>query len=173
VGLVLTGASAGSASPSVATASSKVITLTSSTSSSAGHLTVRLKYDFGPHDSIRVVSAAYSGGSPLRFAHPALVVTFRPVLSPSVGRVTKVKGRSPFGPLILKIRDARAFSGRFPVRDLPRLSWKSVGRKGKPGPGPSLLIESAIGSVSTAGKSVTIESVVGLQVGIVLGPVGP
>jgi hypothetical protein len=173
-GLILTGATTGSAataSGASGTSASRVITLTSRTSSSAGHLTVLFKYEPGKRGAIKALSLTYSGGSPLKFAHPALVFALRPGPGPANGKPVQVKSHPLAFTLILKIPDVRHFSGTLPVKDLPRISWKVRKSSRRPLTLPSILLEASVASVSMK-RPTSISVPVGLQVGILLGPIG-
>jgi hypothetical protein len=169
VGLVLTGTATGSAAPTEAGSGhpARVITLTSNTSSSAGQLTMRFSYQPGKGGSIKPVSLSFSGGSPLKLAHPALVFSFRPVPAFVHGKPGKVKARPSV--IIIGLRDLRHFSVKLPLKALPRIDWKfkSSGKLRVP---PTALLQATVASVSPK-RPVSISAPVGLQVGIVLGPI--
>ena len=174
VGLVLTGTAAGSAAPAGRSSghSARVITLTSNTSSSAGQLTLRFTYRPVKGGAVKPLSLTYSGGSPLKIAHPALVFSLRPVPGSVRGKPIQVKSRPSVISVIVRIRDVRHFSGKLPLKALLRMSW----RFGKPSrrlhAAPTALLGASVASVSPK-RPVSISAPVGLQVGIVLGPIAP
>jgi hypothetical protein len=169
VGLVLTGTVTGSAAPTAAGSgqADRAITLTSNTSSAAGQLTLRFSYRPGEGGSVKPLSLTFSGGSPLKIAHPALVFSLRPVAGLVHGKPVQVKSRRPVT-VIVRIRDVRHFSGKLPLKDLPRIDWKFSKPSRKVA--PSVLLAASVASVSPK-RPVSISAPVGLQVGIVLGPI--
>ena len=173
-GLILTGTATGNAAPassSSGTSGSRVITLTSRTSSSAGQLTVVVKYEPGNRGAIKPLSLTFSGGSPLKFAHPALVFALRPVPGPVNGRPVQVKSRPFAFTAIIKIHDVHHFSGTLPVKDLPRITWKARKPSRRVLRAPSALLEASLASVNIK-RPTNISVPVGLQVGIIFGPIG-
>jgi hypothetical protein len=164
-GLVLTGAASSSAAPATQ-ASPRVITLTSSTSSPAGHLTVTLRYELTPSRAVKPLSVSYSGGSSLRLSHSAILFTLRPVAGTLFRRGRQVRTRAPGIVLILKISDLRHFSGRIPVRTLPKLIGRVVSPKRGLAP-LSAVLEASLASVTTKPKGISLP--VGLQVGVLFG----
>lgn len=171
-GLVLTGAATGSAAPTSGGSghAARVITLTSNTSSSAGQLTVRFSYRPGESGSAKPLSLTFSGGSPLKIAHPAVVISFRFVPGFVHGKPVQVKARPRAFAVVVRIRDVRHFSGKLPIKDLPRMAWKFGKQPRKIRVVPTALIGATVASVSTK-RPVSISAPVGLQVGIVLGPI--
>jgi hypothetical protein len=172
VGLVLTGAATGSAAPESGGAgsqASRVITLTSNASSSAGHLTVRFMYKLGKRGAIVPLSFTYSGGSPLKITHPALIISLRPVPGPFIGKPVQVKVRPRAFVVIVRIHNVRDFSGKLPAKDLPRIDWVAPKSPHQAPIVPSAVIETSLGSVGTK-KPVNISVLVGMQVGILLNP---
>jgi hypothetical protein len=171
-GLVLTGAATGSAAPTSGGSGqeARAITLTNNTSSSVGQLTVRFSYKPGEGGSIKPLSLTYSGGTPLKIAHPALVFSFRLVPGPGRGKPVQVKARPRPLMVIVRIRDVRHFSGKLPLKDLLRMgNW--VGKPSRKARAvPTALIGATVASVSQK-RPVRIAAPVGLQVGIILGPI--
>jgi hypothetical protein len=167
-GLILTGAASGNAA-SPAT-SARIITLTSSTSSSAGHLVVRLKYEIEKGHAIKPLSLSYSGASSLKFKNAALVVAILPLGIPLHRQVRKAKG-SPFGPIVRRISHLSGFGGTIPGRDLPVISWRTA-RAPHRLIHPGELIGVTLGSVIKTKKTISILVPADMQVGLLLGPSG-
>jgi hypothetical protein len=173
VGLVLAGAATGSAAPESGgsgSQASRVITLTSNASSSAGHLTVRFMYKLGKRGAVVPLSFTYSGGSPLKIAHPALIITLRPVPGPVPGKPVHVTGRPRVFALIVRIHNVRDFSGKLPAKDLPRIDWQSPKPPRQVMIAPAALLETSLGSVSTKKRPARISVLASMQVGILLSP---
>jgi hypothetical protein len=172
--VVLTGAVSGAAASPATHGPSRVITLTNSTSSSAGHLTIQLKYELVSARAIKMISIKYSGGSPLKLARPALVVTLRPVIGLPLPRAGKPPRQGPVVTLVLRIRDLRSFSGNLPTRFLV-----PVGKGVSMGVTPpkreivpaGAVLEASVASVS-AHRPINFSAPVGLQVGLLFGPAG-
>ncbi|HET7016161.1 MAG TPA: hypothetical protein VFI65_19730 [Streptosporangiaceae bacterium] len=170
-GLVLTGTAAGSAAPTLGGSDhpARAITLTGNTSSSAGQLSVRFSYRPGEGGAVKPLSLTFSGGSPLKIAHPAVVFSLRSVPGLVHGKPVQVKSR-PVITVVVRIRDVHHFSGKLPVKDLLRIGL----RFGKPGrqvrSAPTVVIAASVASVSQK-RPVSISAPVGLQVGILLGPI--
>jgi hypothetical protein len=170
---LVAGAVTASAAPA-APAPSRVITLTSSTSSAAGHLTVRFRYQPERAGKIKALPVSYAGGTGLKLRHPVLIVTLRPVLGSPFLQVRKQVVAVPVFTLILRIRDARDFSGTFrlPPRPFGRVSWVSR-RHRVPGPLAQVLAVTLASLSRPKHPPVVIQAPVGMQVGILLGPVFP
>jgi hypothetical protein len=168
-GLVLTGAASGSAAPAATGAPARIITLTGSTSSSAGQLKITLKYELVGRNEIKPLSLSYSGGSKLSFKNPAVIFSLQPIaVPPGQVRITRLR---PFGLFIIRqIHDLGDFSGTIPARDLPKISWKFVKRARQVAVGPGALLQANVGSVRRAKKQVNISAISGDQVGILVGP---
>jgi hypothetical protein len=169
--LVLTGAASGAAASPAPQASPHVVTLTSSTSSSAGNLTVKVRYQIEAKGKLKALSATVTGGTPIKFKHPALLLALRPVLSPPGGR-----GQVPapgFGfTIFLRVRSASHFSVSLPAKLLAIIS-KSISappRRVSPG---GLVLQAVLASVTGSRKPVNITTVLGLQVGVLLRPAAP
>jgi hypothetical protein len=171
VGLVLTGTATGSAAPTAEGSGhpARVITLTSNTSSSAGQLTVRFSYRPGEGGAVKPLSLSFSGGSPLKIAHPAVVFSLRPVPGFVHGKPVQVKSHRSALVVIVRIRDVRHFSGKLPLKDLPRIDWKFSKSSRQFRVAPTALLQASVASVSPK-RPVSISAPVGLQVGILLGP---
>ena len=169
-GLILTGAVSGSAAPTAASASSRVVTLTSSTSSAFGQLTLRLRYEIKAGHQVKPLSLTYSGGSSLRLKHPVLVIVLRPLLGPFVHKAGKKPVRIAL-PRILWLRDSRHFSGTL---RLPKVSWvrRKAGQKRHPVLAPLGAVLSATLGSATSRKPISIQAVAGMQTGILIGPAG-
>jgi hypothetical protein len=171
-GLVLTGAVSSSAAPAAASASPKVVTETTSTSSSTGQLTLVFKYEILGKRTVKPVSLTYSGGSSVRIKHPALVLSLGPGLAPAPGR-HPVRERVPGGLKIVRIADVRHFSGKISLRAFFKVK-RVVVRKGHRvlAPlGPAL--NATLASVS-AKKPLRLQIVPGsMRVDLVLGPLLP
>jgi hypothetical protein len=171
--VLVTGAVTGASAAAPASAPSHVITLTSSTSSAAGHLIVRLRYQLGSAGKFRPLSVSYAGGTSQNLRHPALIFSLRPLLPFPLRLVRKgnFKAQGPFVTLILRVRDSRHFSGTVPSRLFGKVSIRA-GRK-VPVLG-GLVLETTLASVSSAKhKQIAINAPIGLQVGILLGPAIP
>lgn len=175
-GLVLTGTATGSAAPTSEGSGrpDRVITLTNKTSSSAGQLTVRFSYRPGKDASVKPLSLTYSGGSRLRIAHPALIFSLRLIPGFVRGKPVQVKARPRPITVVVRIRDVRHFSGKLPIKDLRRMGWRFSKPSGKVLVVPTALLAASVASVSPK-RPTRISVPLGLQVGIVLGPiaVGP
>lgn len=171
-GLVLTGTATGSAAPTAAGSgqADRVITLTSNTSSSAGQLTVRFSYRPGKGGAVKPLSLSFSGGSPLKIAHPAVVFSLRPLPGFVRGKPVEVKSRPKPLIVIVRIRDVRHFSGKLPLKDLPRIDWKFSKSPRQVRVAPAALLAASVASVSPK-RPASISAPVGLQVGILLGPI--
>lgn len=173
--IALTGiASDASASPAPS-APARIVTLTSNSSSPTGHLTVQVKYQLEPQGRNKVKSVTFSGASKISLRHPAVIVSLRPVLTlprriPGGGvRSIRAIGFT----LILKIHNARNFSGALPAKVLTQIS------KIFAGPGRhrvvlgGFVLSAVVASVNRVNKHVAISAPVGLQVGVLLGPALP
>jgi hypothetical protein len=173
-GLVLTGTAAGSAAPTLRGSGSghpaRIITLTSNTSSAAGQLTVRFSYRPGKGGAVKPLSLTFSGGSPLKIAHPAVIFTLRPVPGSVHGKPVQGKSRRPTITVVVRIRDVHHFSGKLPVKDLPRIGLRFGKSSRQIRPAPAVIIEASVASVSSK-RPVSISALVGLQIGVLLGPI--
>jgi hypothetical protein len=165
-GLVLTAAASSSAAPATQ-ASPRVITLTSSTSSQAGQLTVTLRYEVTRNGGVKPLSVSYSGGSSVRIRHCAILFALAPVAGPTVRRGRQVRVHAPRFVLILKVSDSRHFSGTIPARTLPKLIGRFVSPKRRIVAPPTAVLEASLASATTKPKQISLP--VGLQVGVLLG----
>ena len=164
-------AAVGDASASPAASPARVVTLTSSSSASTGQLTVKVKYQFERPGRIKPLSVTFSGGSKLSFRHPALVLSLRPVLVPPVRR-----GPGPVGVqvhpfrLILRLRDVHNFSGALSARAVATIG-KILALRHRVL--QTAVLSAAVASVIRSKHGVSISTPLGLQVGVLLGPVAP
>jgi len=165
-GLVLTGAASSSAAPATQ-ASPRVFTLTSSTSSQAGQLTVTLRYELTRNRAVKPLSVSYSGGSSFRIPHSAILFALRPVAGPIFRRGRQVRVHAPRFVLILKVSDPRHFSGTIPARTLPKLIGRFLSPKRRIVVPPSAVLEASLASVTMKPKEISVP--LGLQVGVLLG----
>lgn len=172
-----------SASPS-AKSPARVVTLTSSSAASAGHITVQVKYQLEPRGRNKLVSVTFSGASRLSLPHPALVFSLHPVLAPLLRhrggagiQVPAPKG----GPVdvqihpfifILRIRDARKFSGALPARVVATINKIIAGPIHRV-PLIGHVLSVTVASVRDHKHQVSITAPVGLQIGVLLGAVAP
>jgi hypothetical protein len=162
----------GDASASPAASPAHVVTLTSSSSASTGQLTVKVRYQLERPGRIKLLSVTFSGASKVSLQHPALVLSLRPVLVPPIRRGTGpvgVQAHHPFR-LILRIRDARKFSSALPARALATIG-KILALRHRIL--PTAVLAAAVASVIRHNHEVSISTPVGLQAGVLLGPVAP
>jgi hypothetical protein len=129
---------------------------------------MRFSYRPGKGGAVKPLSLSLSGGSPLKIAHPALVFSFRPVPGLVHGKPVQVKSRPP-SIIIVRIRDVRHFSVKLPLKALPRFNWKFKPSR-QVHVGPTVLLQASVASVSRK-RPGSISAPVGLQVGIVVGPI--
>jgi len=171
-GLILTGAVSSSAAPAAASASAKIVTETTSTSSSTGQLTLVFKYEILGKRTVKPISLTYSGGSSVRIKHPALVLNLAPPLVPPVGR-HPVRERVPGGLTIVRIADVRHFAGKISLRAFFRVK-RVVVRKGHRVRAPFAPVLNATLASASAKKPLRIQVVPGsMRVDLVLGPLLP
>lgn len=167
------------ASASPAASPSRVVTLTSSSSAPTGHLTVQVKYRLAVRGRNKLVSVTYSGGTKLIHRHAALVISLVPALLPpfpgrgqvSSGGKKQVPIHFPRLSIILKIHNARQFSGALPAKVVASIS-KIFASRHRVFPGTTVL-EATVASVRRFKKQVQIDAPAGLQVGVLLGPLAP
>lgn len=165
--VLVTGAVTGASAAAPAPARSSIITLTGSSSSSAGHLTVRFRYQVERAGKIKPLSISYAGGTSLNLRHPALIVSLRPVLAVPFRQIRAVKGPR-IVTLILRIRDTHHFSGTIRPGLFGQVSLHSTGRR-LPAPGGEVL-EATLASVTQTKRVQSISAPIGMQVGILFGP---
>lgn len=166
--VLVTGAVTGALAAAPAPAPSNIVTLTSSSSTSAGHLTVRLRYQVGRAGRIRPLSVSFAGGTSLKLRHPALIFSLRPLLAAPFRQIHAPSGRL-FVTLIVRLRDSHHFSGTLRARLFAIGDGRIAGRR-LPAPGGRLL-EATLASVFRANRhQVSISAPLGLQVGILFGP---
>jgi hypothetical protein len=162
----------GDASASPAASPARVVTLTSSSSAPTGQLTVKVKYQLVRPGRNKLLSVTFSGASKVSLRHPALILSVRPVLVPPFRR----GGGSPVGVrfhpfnLILRIRDVHKFSGALPARAVATIGKMLALRHRVL---QTAVLSAAVGSVIRHKHQVSISTPVGLQVGVLLGPVAP
>jgi len=166
--LVLTGAASSVAASPAPQAHPQVVTLNSSTSSSAGHITLAVRYQVESKGQFKVLSATFSGGTPIKFNHPAMVLALRPLPSPSIHRGGQRVAVRPFT-VILPVHSASHFSGSLPAKLLAVLGKALSFSPRRPQPGGSVL-EAILASVTRSPKPGGISTVLGLQVGVLLRP---
>lgn len=165
-------ASDASASPAPK-APAHVVTLTSSSSAPTGHLMVQIKYRIEPRGRNKLLSVTFSGASKISLRHPALIVSLRPVLPlPLRGGGGGGSVRPTAFSFILRLHNARNFSGALPTKLLAQLSkiFASPPRRVRPG---GSVLSATVASVSRPRSQVGITVPVGLQVGVLLGPAVP
>jgi len=167
--VLVTGAVTG-ASAAPAPAPSHVVTLESSSSSSAGHLVLRIRYEVERAGHIKPISISYAGGTDVKLRHPALIVSLRP-LGPLPPRQVHARKGRPVVSLILRLRNTHHFSGTLPLR-LFSPAFGRIGRKRIPFLGGRIL-EATVASVQRYTRQVAISVPADLQVGILLGPALP
>lgn len=168
--LVLTGAASSVAASPATPASPQVVTLNSSTSSSAGHITLTVKYQAEPKGQFKVLSATFSGGTPIKFNHPALLLTLRPVLSLSIHRGQK-PAPAPAHPffVILPVHNTGHFSGSLSAR-LRAILGKLISFSPRRIQPFGSVLEAILVAVNRSSKPIGISTVLGLQVGVLLHP---
>lgn len=168
-------ASDASASPAPK-APAHVVTLTSSSSAPTGHLMVQIKYRIEPRGRNKLLSVTFSGASKISLRHPALIVSLRPVLPLPLRGGGGGGGGGSVRPIafsfILRLHNARNFSGALPAKLLAQLSkiFASPPRRVRPG---GSVLSATVASVSRPRSQVGITVPVGLQVGVLLGPAVP
>jgi hypothetical protein len=167
--VALTGAvSAASAAPAPS-APARVVTLTSGSTAPTGHITLQVKYQLKPGARNKLRSVTFSGASKISLKHPALVVSFRPVLPrPFKGQVHAIALT-----IILRIKNASNFSGALGAKLIASINKNFAG-----GPRRGLLSDSllsaTVASVSRPkSHQQSITAPVGLQVAVLLGPLLP
>jgi hypothetical protein len=172
-----------SASPS-AKSPARVVTLISSSSAPTGHLTVQVKYQPEKRGRNKVVSVTFSGASRVSLRHPALVISLRPVLAPPLRRGSGAGVQKPApkgGPvgvqvhaftLILRIRDAHKFTGALSARVVATINKVLAGPIHRV-PLVGRVLSVAVASIIRHKRQVSISTPVGLQTGVLLGPVAP
>lgn len=163
-----------SASPAVSPPN-RVVTLTSSSSSPTGNITLKVKYHLERGGRNKVLSATFSGGSKVGLKNPALIVSLRPVVPLGLRRVGRRRTVHVIAfTLILRLHSARHFSGSLPARVLRQISkvfaGQAIHRRLRPA---GFVLSATAASVSQRRKPIGIAAPVGLQVGVLLGPVLP
>jgi hypothetical protein len=88
------------------------------------------------------------------------------------GKPVQGKSRRPTITVVVRIRDVHHFSGKLPVKDLPRIGLRFGKSSRQIRPAPAVIIEASVASVSSK-RPVSISALVGLQIGILLGPIAP
>ena len=162
----------GDASASPAASPARVVTLTSNSSASTGQLTVKVRYQVERPGRNKLLSVTLSGGAKFSLSHPALILSLRPVLVPPFRR----GGGGPVGVqvhafnLIVRIRHARKFSVALPARTVATIGKILALRHRILG---AFVLSATVGSVIRSKHGVSISAPVGLQVGVLLGPVAP
>jgi hypothetical protein len=168
--LVLTATASGAAASPATPASPQVVTLTSSTSSSAGHITLKFRYQVEPKGKIKPLSATFSGGTRIGFKHPAMLLSLRPIPSPASIRGQKPVPRFGFT-IILPVHSASHFSGSLPAR-LLAIIGKIISAGPRRFPPSGSVLQAILVSIART-KPVSISTVLGLQVGVLLHPALP
>lgn len=168
--LVFTGAVSGSAASPATPASPQVVTLTSSSSSSAGHITLTVRYQAEPKGQFKVLSARFSGGTPIKFKHAALLLTLRRIPSLSIHPNPKPV-KAPVHPfvIILPVPSAGHFSGSLSAKLLAALGKVISFSPRRVAPFGSVL-EAILVAVDRSSKPTGISTVLGLQTGVLLHP---
>jgi hypothetical protein len=178
--VILTGAVSDASASPASSAASRVVTLTNSSTAPTGHLTLQAKYRLGRSGRNRVISVTYSGSSNASIKHPALIVSLRPVpgLLPPRGVQVKVGKRQVHIPVfgftvILRLHNSRSFSGALPRRVLALLRKSFAGPRRRLRIGDVLLSATVASVVRRHKGQFQVSAPVGLQVGVLLGPILP
>jgi hypothetical protein len=118
------------------------------------------------------MSVTFTGASTFNLRHPALILSLHPVIEPPFVHRSAVAKQVPFHPfvLILRIRDARNFSGALSARAVASIS-RFLARRHRFV--PSDVLTANVGSVSRHRHGVSITAPAGLQLGVLLGPAAP
>jgi hypothetical protein len=119
--VLITGAAHQPAAPASPTAAAGVTTLTETTSSATGTMTIRVRYRSVPSGWARLLSITYSGSARASAPRPALVLTLRPLSSAPARRLYGVSVA-----IRLSQSELGHFTGSVPLRLLRQLD------KGKP-----------------------------------------
>jgi hypothetical protein len=139
------------ASPTLAAGSS--ITLKQTTSSSAGTMTIQVKYQPQAHGRIKLLSVGFSGHAKEAARHPAFIVKLTPGASQASTRPSGSAGSAGllpphvfFFPIMLRPGEQHAFSGSLPASDI-------ASTKSNEGLVDGELMQTVFGSVTTIGGS--------------------
>lgn len=166
--LALTGAVGDASASPAANASAHVVTLTSNSTAPTGHVTVQVRYQLEPRGRKKLLSVTYSGASKISLKHPALIVSLRPVLP--TPRRTQVRAFA----VILRLHSSKHFSGALSAKLLALIGKSLASPPRRLHPGGFVLAATVASVIRSKGPGpVGIAAPVGLQVGVLLGPVMP
>lgn len=177
--LALTVAVGDAAASPAAKPPARVVTLTSSSSSPTGNLTVQVKYQLEPRGRNKVLSVTFSGGSKISLKHPALIMSLRPMVPlplvhrqvhcQKIGTHRRCSIRVIAFVTILKIHNQRHFSGALPAKALAQIGkiFAMPPRLIMPG---GYVLSATFASVIRHKRQISVDTMLaGLRVGVLLG----
>lgn len=139
-------------------------TLTETTSSRAGDMTIQAKYRYEPHGRIKLLSVTYSGDAQVAVRKPSLLFEFGsgnpqgtpPATNRQPRQPTKLRGYVFLFFVNLRSAALHDFTGSLPVRDIAFLN-KNGGLSG--GETLSVTLSSRVKPTAPAGKQVSLRPV--------------